>query len=178
MEFKDNKPIVIDTSVLLNFVNIGRIGLLACLGTTVVLLDQVMAEVIRPDQIAQVEEAIAKETLVLRSVSDPDELSLFIHLVSAGRLGTGECAVLATAVTRDWIAGLQDKRARREGKRLRGDLTLWQTEDIVLDLICLGYLTIEEADGFLIEWKEKYRFRSHFSTFRNSEVPNTSGLKC
>lgn len=166
MEFKDKKPIVIDTSVLLNFVNIGRIGLLACLGTTIVLLDQVMVEVIRPDQIAQVEEAIARETLELHNVSDPDELSLFIHLMSVGRLGAGECAVLATAVTRHWIAGIQDKRARNEGKRLRSDLVICQTEDIVLELIRRGYLTIEEADGFLIEWKEKYRFKSKYGSFR------------
>lgn len=166
MEIKDKKPIVIDTSVLLNFVNIGRIGLLACLGTTVVLLDQVMAEVIRSDQIAQVEEAIARDTLELHSVSDPDELSLFVHLMSAGRLGAGECAVLATAVTRRWIAGLQDKRAIKEGKRFCMDLVLWQTEDIVLKLIRNGKLTVEEANGFLVEWKEKYRFKSKYSSFQ------------
>ena len=65
MEFNDRPPVVIDTSVLLNFVNIGRIGLLACLGTTVVLLDQVMAEVIRPEQKAEIEEAVATDALEL-----------------------------------------------------------------------------------------------------------------
>ena len=167
MHIKDATPIVIDTSVLLNFVNIGRIGLLACLGTTVVLLDQVMAEVLRPEQIEQIEEAIRTDTLELHRVTDPDELLLFVQLTNAGRLGPGECAVLATAVTRHWIAGLQDKRAIREGKRHNKNLVLWQTEDIVLELIRNGYLTVEEADGFLEEWKEKYRFRSHFNTFWN-----------
>ncbi len=167
MEFNDKPPVVIDTSVLLNFVNIGRIGLLACLGTSVVLLDQVMAEVIRPEQIAEIEEAVVTDTLELHQVTDPDELALFVHLAAAGRLGTGECAVLATAITRHWIAGLQDKRAIKEGKRLNKDLALWQTEDIVLELIRNGYLTVEEADGFLVEWKEKYRFKSNYSSFRH-----------
>ena len=171
MEFKDKTPVVLDTSVLLNFVNIGRIGLLACLGSTVVLLDQVMAEVLRPEQIEQIEEAIATGTLELHRVTDPDELSLFIQLMTAGRLGTGECAVLSMAVTRHWIAGLQDKRAIKEGKRLSKDLALWQTEDIVLELIRNGNLTVEEADGFLNEWRERYRFKSGFSSFE-SKSPN------
>ena len=169
MEFNDKPPVVIDTSVLLNFVNIGRIGLLACLSTNVVLLDQVMAEVKRPEQIAEIEEAVATDTLKLHQVTDSDELALFVHLAAGGRLGTGECAVLATAVTRHWIAGLQDKRAIKEGKRLSNNLALWQTEDIVLELIRNGYLTVDEANEFLVEWKEKYRFRSLYSSFGDME---------
>ena len=41
MQKKGPTPIVVDASVLLNFVKIGRIELLGRLGTSVVLLDQV-----------------------------------------------------------------------------------------------------------------------------------------
>ena len=41
MAVKDTTPIVIDTSVLLNFVNVGCAKLLGCFGTTIVLIDQV-----------------------------------------------------------------------------------------------------------------------------------------
>ena len=51
-------PIVLDASVLLNFVKIGRIELLVQLGTSVVLLDQVFDEVIRPEQRGAVEGAV------------------------------------------------------------------------------------------------------------------------
>lgn len=40
--------IVLDTSVLLNFVNIGRIELLGQLDTSIVLPDQVLDEIRRP----------------------------------------------------------------------------------------------------------------------------------
>ena len=50
MEQQSSTPIVLDTSILLNFVKIGRVELLGQLGTSVVLLDQVLDEVRRPDQ--------------------------------------------------------------------------------------------------------------------------------
>ena len=160
-------PIVLDTSILLNFVKIGRVELLGQLGTSVVLLDQVLDEVIRSDQRKAVKGAVAAGTLDLQSVRNPVEVALFTELRAGGRLGAGECAVLAVALTRDWVAGLQDRRARTEGQRRRGDLVLCQTEDLVLKLIQAGYLTLEEADGFLAEWAAKHHFKSRVTSFRD-----------
>lgn len=159
-------PIVLDTSILLNFVKIGRTELLGQLGTSVVLLDQVFEEVRRLEQRAVVEGAVASGTLELQSVRDPAEVVLFTELRAGGRLGAGECAVLAVALTRNWIAGLQDRKASAEGQRRREDLVLCKTEDLVLTLIKTGYLTIEEADEFLVEWAAKHRFRSRIASFR------------
>ncbi len=160
-------PIVLDTSVLLNFVNIGCIELLGQLGTSVVLLDQVLDEVRRPGQRKAVKDAVAAGTLGLQSVRNPAEVALFTELRAGGRLGAGECAVLAVALTRNWVAGLQDRRARVEGQRRREDLALCQTEDLVLKLIQACYLTVEEADGFLAEWATKHHFRSRLTSFRD-----------
>ena len=91
---------------------------------------------------------------------------LFAELRAAGRLGAGECAVLAVALTRNWIAGLQDRRARLEGQRRRKDLALCQTEDLVLTLIRTGCLSVEEADGFLAAWATQHRFRARLASFR------------
>lgn len=159
-------PIVLDASVLLNFVKIGRVELLGQLGTSVVLLDQVLDEVIRPEQREAVEGAVKAGILDLQSVRDPVEVALFANLRADGRLGGGECAVLAVALNRNWVAGLQDRRARVEGQRRREDLALWQTEDLVLKLIRSGHLTLEEADGFLVEWATKHRFRSRLTSFQ------------
>ena len=167
MEQQDSTPIVLDTSILLNFVKIGRVELLGQLGTSVVLLDQIFDEVRRPEQRKIVKDAVAVGTLDLQSVRNPVEVALFTELRADGRLGAGECAVLAVALTRDWVAGLQDRRARTEGQRRCGDLVLRQTEDLVLTLIKAGYLTIEEADGFLAEWAAKHRFRSRLTSFRD-----------
>ena len=106
-------------------------------------------------------------TLDLQSVRNPVEVALFTELRAGGRLGAGECAVLAVALTRNWVAGLQDRRAGTEGQRRCEDLVLYQTEDLVLRLIKTGYLTIEEADGFLAEWAEKHRFKSKITSFRD-----------
>ncbi len=167
MEQQDPTPIVLDTSILLNFVKIGRVELLGQLSTSVVLLDQVLDEVRRPDQRKAVKNTVAAGTLDLQSVRNPVEVALFTELRAGGRLGAGECAVLAVALTRNWVAGLQDRRARTEGQRRCEDLVLYQTEDLVLTLIKASYLTIEEADGFLAEWAEKYRFRSRLTSFRD-----------
>ena len=45
MKQQSPTPIVLDTSILLNFVKIGRVELLGQLSTSVVLLDQVLDEV-------------------------------------------------------------------------------------------------------------------------------------
>ena len=167
MEQQDPTPIVLDTSILLNFVKIGRVELLGQLGTSVVLLDQVFDEVRRPKQRKVVKDAVTASTLDLQSVRNPVEVALFTELRAGGRLGAGECAVLAVALTRNWVAGLQDRRAGTEGQRRCEDLVLYQTEDLVLKLIKSGYLTIEEADGFLVEWATKHRFRSRVTSFRD-----------
>ena len=167
MEQQDPTPIVLDTSILLNFVKIGRVELLGQLGTSVVLLDQVFDEVRRPEQRKVVKDAVAAGTIDLQSVRNPVEVALFTELRAGGRLGAGECAVLAVALTRDWVAGLQDRRARTEGQRRRENLVIRQTEDLVLTLIKASYLTIEEADGFLAEWAAKHRFRSKVTSFRD-----------
>ncbi len=167
MRQKGSKPIVLDASVLLNFVKIRRIELLGQLDTSVVLLDQVLDEVIRREQREAVEGAVKTGILDLQSVRNPVEVTLFASLRADGRLGAGECAVLAVALTRNWVAGLQDRRARVEGQRRREDLVLCQTEDLVLKLIRSGYLTLSEADGFLVEWAAKHRFKSRLTSFRD-----------
>ena len=167
MEQQDPTPIVLDTSILLNFVKIGRVELLGQLGTSVVLLDQILDEVRRPKQRKVVKDAVTASTLDLQSVRNPVEVALFTELRAGGRLGAGECAVLSVALTRNWAAGLQDRRAGTEGQRRREDLALYQTEDLVLKLIKSDYLTIEEADGFLAEWAAKHRFKSKITSFRD-----------
>lgn len=159
-------PIVLDTSVLLNFVKIGRIDLLGQLHTPFVILDQVLDEVRRPEQRKAVEDAVAAGTLDLQSVRNKTEVSLFAEIQANGRLGAGECAVLAVALSRGWKAGLQDRRAQIEGRRRRKDLAFCQTEDLVLKLIQSGRLTVEEADSFLAEWAARYHFRSKLTSFR------------
>ena len=166
MACQGSATIVLDTSVLLNFVNIGRLELLGQLDTAIMLPDQVLDEIRRPRQREVVEDAVAAGILDLQSIRNPVEVALFANLRAGGRFGAGECAVLTVALTRHWVAGLQDRRARLEGQRRRKDLAFCQTEDLVLKLIRAGPLTVEQADGFLVEWATQHRFKSRLTSFR------------
>lgn len=68
MEQQGPTPLVLDTSILLNFVKIGRLELLGRLGTSVVLPDQVFDEVRRSEQKEAVEDAVAEGILDLQSI--------------------------------------------------------------------------------------------------------------
>lgn len=162
----DPATIVLDTSILLNFVKVGHVGLLGRLGPPVLLLDQVLAEVIRPDQRTTVDAAIAAGVVELQGVTDLAEVTLFAELQATGRLGVGECAVLAVALNRKLVAGLQDRRAQAEGRRRLKMLQLCQTEDLVATLIRAKHLTLKEADRLLVEWATHHRFRSKLTSFR------------
>ena len=158
-------PIVLDASILLNFVKVGRIDLLGELGSPVMLLDQVRAEVIRPEQSQVVTEAIIAGIMDLESVTDIAEITLFADLRAGGQLGAGECAVLAVALKRNLIAGLQDKRARAEGRRRSRALRLCGTEDLIVTLLHSGTVTLAYADQLLVEWATKHRFRLKIASF-------------
>ena len=158
-------PLVLDASILLNFVKVGRIDLLGALDSPVLLLDQVRAEVMRLEQSQVVTEALTAGIMALESVTDLAEVTLFADLRADGRLGAGECAVLAVALYRHWVAGLQDKRARAEGRRRRRALQLCGTEDLMVTLLRSGAVTLAEADQLLVEWAAQHRFGLKIASF-------------
>ena len=166
MHQENPSTLVLDTSVLLNFVKVGRTALLGRTGHRILLLDQVFAEVTRPEQRKAVQKAVDTGIFSYEQVVDLEEVSLFAGLHAGGRLGTGECAVLAVAIVRGFIAGVQDRQAQAEGRKRNEKLRIFQTEDIVVDLIRNGEMTLEDADRLLIEWAEKHRFASRISSFK------------
>lgn len=167
MDPPDLTEIVLDTSILLNFVKVGHVGLLGRLGPPIVLLDHVLDEVRRPEQRTAVEAAVAAGALRLERVTDLTEVTLFAEFRAGGRLGAGECAVLAVALNRNLVAGLQDQRAQAEGLRRRKTLDVRQTEDLVVALLRGNHLTVDEADQLLVEWATKHRFKSRIASFLN-----------
>ena len=99
-------PIVLDASILLNFVKVGRIDLLGELGSPVLLLDQVRAEVIRPEQSQVVTEAITAGIMDLESVTDIVEVTLFADL--RARAVSSYCE--------SWAEGRRRQGSGRAGK--------------------------------------------------------------
>jgi predicted nucleic acid-binding protein len=162
----DPAAVVLDTSVLLNFVKIGRLDLVEVLAVPLLVLDDVRAEVTRPEQLAALDAAIGSGAILGEPVVDPVEVGLFAALSSAGRLGQGECAVLAVALTRGMVAAVQDGPAQAEARRRDRHVRICTTEDIVVHAIRAGGMTIPEADLLLEEWRLRHRFASRLTTFR------------
>ena len=166
MHQQSSPTVVIDTSILLNFVKVGHVALLGETKFRILLLDQVFAEVTLPEQKKVVQGAVDAGILDFDRVTDIEEVALFTSLRSGGRLGTGECAVLSVAITRNLVAGVQDRRACAEGRRRHKELQFCQTEDLILALIHNDVMTLEDADQLLDEWAQRHRFRSRIANFR------------
>lgn len=164
---EEREPLVLDTSVLLNFVNIREVALLDQLDRPLVMPDEVLEEVTRPQQRHDVVDAMSAGILMTETITDPREVALVAELRDDGRLGAGECAVLAISGSRNWSAAIQDGLAQAVGRARFPSLDLWETEDIVRRLIQAGHITAQQADDFLVEWRTHHRFSSRVTTFRH-----------
>lgn len=85
------QPIVLDTSVLLNFLRINRLNLIAWHSYNYIVTDHVASEITDhyPKQQERFAEAKANETLRQISVTNPTELAIFASLEHSGKLGAG-----------------------------------------------------------------------------------------
>ena len=159
-------PIVVDTSVLLNFLKAQRLDLLCACTARLVIPVEVRGEIRRPDQIAALDTALSMGRLAEEAMTATAEVALFAQLAARGTLGIGERAVIAMAVSRGWGAALQDKPAREEASRRHKTLALHSTESFVREAIGLSLITYDEADALLVEWRTQHRFRSLLTSFR------------
>ena len=159
-------PIVVDTSVLLNFLKARRLDLLRACTARLVIPTEVRGEVLRPDQVAALDAALADGWISEDKISAMVEVALFAQLAARGALGIGERAVIAIAATRGWGAALQDKPAREEAQRRNKAMELHSTESFVREAIEHGVITYDEADALLVEWRTQHRFRTLLTTFR------------
>ena len=86
--------IVMDASVLMNFLRIDRMDLIAGHSHDFVVTDHVAVEISDryPEQQQRFSEATDQGAVSQTSITRPEELSLFGSLAGSGRLGAGECA--------------------------------------------------------------------------------------
>lgn len=157
--------IVVDTSVLLNFVRIERVDLLECLKTRPLMPADVLAEVTRPAHRMAVDQAVATGVLVVETISAFPEVALFADLARSGRLGPGERATIAVALVRGITAAIQDRPAHAELRRRDKQASIVTTEDIVRHAIHAGVIAVSAADALLVEWRARHRFASRLATF-------------
>ena len=161
--------VVADTSVLLNFLKIGRMDLIGSHPRRFLATDHVENEIIDETQRAAFLAAVASGHLDTCTVNDPREVELFLRLAPRVRLGAGECSALAVAVNRGHAIAIDDNRALNRAFRDAGlgsvRIEIIRTPDVMIALIRSGVLTVEKADRIKDEWAREHRFRINAATF-------------
>lgn len=167
MSTGDPVIVVTDTSVLVNFLCIDRMDFIAHHSHHFVITDHVADEITEhyPEQRSRLNGALAARTIEQRSVTGEFALELFRELSETNRLGAGECAAIAYAITSGCALAIDDRAAANQARRLKQDLVIFGTQDIMVSLIRDGQIEISEADRIKDEWASHHRFRLEFVSF-------------
>ena len=157
--------LILDTSVLINFLAIDRAELLARLSSAVLVTQHVVHEVLIdfPQQRERLDAALAAGHLQQIEVTDLAELQIFATLVSRSgsrrkRLGAGECSAIAVAVHRNLVLGIEDRQAIKQVQELYPQIDIRRTQDLMVQLIVCDALSVREADIIKQAWSAEHRF--------------------
>lgn len=158
------KLAALDTSVLINFLRLGRINLLTdhpeC---KFVVTDHVISEVTEAAQQAALAHSLSSGQFNLLSISEHSELKRFAELNNF--LGKGESAAIAVAEGHDFLIAMDEGgKARRTVQEGPCKDRLITTPGIFLDLIRRQLLTVTEADELKAQL-ETMRFKMAFNSF-------------
>ena len=158
--------VVLDTSVLLNFLRVGRLDLLVQLPEHEFLVtDHVRLEVIDGECARMLGVALRNEQLREERIDAPLEVAAFQQLAAVRALGLGECAALAVAVCRQLPIAIDDKVARKKAQVLFGFEQFVGTAELMVDAIRCGLVDVAAADRIKARWEVDLRFRLGFESF-------------
>ena len=160
--------VIADTSVLINFLRVNRVGLLARLSYEFLITDNVHNEVttLYPDQLNCLKEAIEAGIIRVYRVESPEEHALLLKTrKESRRLGVGEASALAAAVLNKWTFAVDDKAAIKHCRKHYPSTPLIGTADLMCALIQHGALTVQAADVIKDDWAENHSFRLKLGSF-------------
>lgn len=161
--------VVIDASVLINFLKIDRMDLIAYQSHDFVVTDHVAAEISSryPDQQQRFTLATSTGAISQVSITNPREISVFRSLSRSRRLGTGECSAIAMAVCRQHILAIDDRRATTHARQTSQTLQIINTQDLMVSMIGEDLLDIPEADSIKDVWAIQHQFRLKIRSFQD-----------
>jgi predicted nucleic acid-binding protein len=135
-----------DANVLINLIHVSRLHICRELtGYDFVVPDHVREEIVREEQRATLDQAIAEGTFRIASITDLAALGEFAELTAV--LGRGEAACIVLAVAHGWTVLSDEKgRFRRVVDGCIGAGRLMGTADIFL-AIRAGLISISDADA-------------------------------
>jgi predicted nucleic acid-binding protein len=161
-----SRTIVLDASVVINFIHVGQLALLAALpGYEWVVLEDVVAEITDSAQREQLDIAIASRQLRVETVTELEDLVQYAELRRT--LGRGEAACIVLAARHGWLVASDEKgKFQREATARLGSGRLVNTAGLFVAAIRAGLLSVDAADEAKLVL-ERNRFRMPFESFRD-----------
>jgi predicted nucleic acid-binding protein len=162
--------LILDASVLINFLCIGRTDLLQQHPASIVITEHVTDEVTRayPNELGALTAAKNAGIVKELQITELAEIALMgsIRTRPGGkRLGVGECSAIAVAVSRGYELGIDDEPAIKQIQSLKLNVKVHRTRDIMVALIRAGQLSVQDADAIKADWETNHRFRQKFKSF-------------
>lgn len=159
--------LVTDTSVLVNFLRIDRMDLIRDVSPRFIVTDHAAKEIsdVYAEQLARFEAALAQGCCEVCRVENEAALELFGQLTDTSRLGIGESATIAHALSIGAGLAIDDRRASNEARRISDQLVIVGTADLTVQMIRENLLSVAEADAIKEDWAANHRFRLKIGTF-------------
>jgi predicted nucleic acid-binding protein len=158
--------VVTDANILINLMHVCLLDLLWRIPNYEFLVpEHVREEILEPSQKAMLTSSIELGHLKVVPITNFATLKVFSELIAF--IGRGEAACISLASEQGWTVASDEKRKfRREALSRLGNDSVIGTQDILVQAIRAGLLTVESADQHKLDL-EKRRFTMQFSSFRD-----------
>lgn len=157
--------LVLDTSVLLNFLKIERLDLLTGLRSELHIVEEVKAEIVYAAQAILLLESLEKGEVRVHQMSDIALIRSAVYLRDTLGLGLGEAFSFAAAHALQAVLALDDERAIKRGKERFPDVKIIKTPDLIINAIRQKLLDVVEADAIKENWATHHRYILNFKSF-------------
>ncbi|MFO1144429.1 MAG: hypothetical protein U1E59_19060 [Amaricoccus sp.] len=117
------------------------------------------------EQRARFAAALAGGCCELCRVEGEGALELLGQLTETSRLGIGESATIAHALSIGAGLAIDDRRAVIEARLISDRLVIVGTADLTVQMIREGLLSVADADAMKDDWATNHRFRLKIRTF-------------
>ena len=136
---------VLDSDVTISLIKAGAVHVLGGLSAVGFLITETnYSEIRKEESRRELDAALARGDLEVRTLSDPEALLVFARLLN--RLDNGEAATIALASQIGADVAMHDKAGRRTAVAILTELRVHRLEDILVEAVRVGCLTDLEAD--------------------------------
>lgn len=160
--------VIVDTCVLINFLQVDQVEMLSRHPFyRVVITNHVRSEVLDHygEQSTRLDASLNSGHVHEIGVSSGNELAIFSKLVQQRHLGVGECSSIAAAVVRQVPLATDDVAARKHIAQEFPGFQVANTTSLIVDLIRGNVLDVQQADALKDLWAAHYRFCLRISSF-------------